>query len=782
MKVFLRWSAFLLFITLITGACSIPWKKNNNSFVEPEQNNNINSDDEKIVFSDRLKKFKDQEDLKSFLIANKGKNIINLSSQIASSSIENNFLEYYQENNSHNSLKSDFLKKKDGLAFFLNKNNLQVISLDENSPTILKEINLDYQAEGIFLADKFLAVHGNRLTNSSNDNKLNQIIEIFDISQVNSPRSVKKYSFVGEFSGAFVKDGYLYFLSESSPSFSDDTNFLPEIFENDNLISQDCNQTNKCFSPNVFYFDSIYDSYKFLSINVFSLTNPNDSLSGQIYVLNNNQSAYTSGLSIFITHFKKPLRENFEKEAQKEIILPKLSEGDRKKVEDVEALDVFLLSDLEKQERISLIFNSFLESLEFGEKVLLEADISDRVKNLLEKSGLSSEKTIIHKFSVDGEKIKYHAFSEINGLFSGQESLVDTGERIYLSSSLPRFDEDGKALSDYNNIFIFNRDLVLMGKMERLTTKDEISSIRFIGKRAFLVSSEKEGSLFVIDISDEEKPVFAGTLKMPGQENYLRALDNEGNIFIGLSYYLKEKENSSEKEKKLKLSLFDFSDLKTPKELDSYIIGEDNSGSFSFIDPQSFFFSSLEKIISFPVFSKEGDRLYFSGFFAFNYKGDVLEFLGRADHSAGGFFNQENKINGLSYFENTVRRMLTHNNRLLSFSDKKMLSATFLDIESSLELSLSVNPDDLLISSGRENNSNENQTENFFDDTYQETPIFIEDNFEADMVDIFELTPWPEEVVNESLDVIESENNQEEYAGELIDNSWINDELPESGL
>ena len=76
-----------------------------------------------------------------------------------------------------------------------------------------------------------------------------------------------------------------------------------------------------------------------------------------------------------------------------------------------------------------------------------------------------------------------------------------------------------------------------------------------MGGRAYLVTFKQTDPLFVIDLSNPEKPVVLGQIKIPGFSNYLHPYDE--NTLIGLGKDVIDKGDQGIEVLGLKLSLFD---------------------------------------------------------------------------------------------------------------------------------------------------------------------------------------------------------------------------------
>ena len=689
-KKIIKPTILLILITFIFSGCSLSLKKKNTS-PEPEKQEQT---EENVVVAKtgKLKKFSDYTELNNFLANNTSNQSVT-----AEVELEPAFkLDYFQDNPSDDNRSADILKQADGFAFALVKDQVAVFRLDGDNNSLLTKIDFTVRPSGLLLFEKSLVVYGvDEAFNTQKDGSFN-FVKVFNLSAPSSPRLIQDLSFEGGLKDIFIENGRLYLITESLAN--SDNKPLARVFSNNELLAETCDGIEKCFSPEVFYFDTDYNRNRFLNINVVNLENEFSPISGQAYLLNNNHQVFNSGSSIFIS-FLETLNEGpLYFAAQKALIYDRLSSVEQEKVKEFEALSEFVLSANEKISKISVIFNAYLQNLPQTEKTLLEFDIKAEVEK--QKSTMNiSNKTKLHKISLGKDKIDYYAVAEFVGDIFNNYSLLEKDNYIYLGSrGEEKLNDDGEKRY-YVSIYVFDQALKLVGKMENLSSKEKIYGIKFIGDRAFLVSGQKDGSIFVINLKDKKKPEFAGTLKIPGKSVYLKPIDKNGEKFISFSYSLNT-EAGTEVVNGLKLSLFDFSDLKSPKEADSYLIGDINSESLVFADKDSFFYSDTSKTLTFPASFKENGNIYFSGYFAFKIAGDSLELKGKLDHSAGGFYNQFDIFNNINYRDNSVKRTFVINNNIYSFTNKFFYVADMNDIEK-INKSLDINnhSDDSLVSS-----------------------------------------------------------------------------------
>ncbi|MBN2854484.1 beta-propeller domain-containing protein [Patescibacteria group bacterium] len=696
-------SLVLILIAFVFSACSLPFKQKEVlvSTISPDKEKNEETEKlTEIIKTGKLKKFKDYQELNEFLSTNITE-VSKLKEKESGPALE---LDSFADNDSENLRNDDILKQANNFSFVLIKNELAILRLNGLDSSLLTKINFDSRPDGILSSGSALVVYGNDEMLSEREDSNFNFVHIFDLSTPANPKKIHDLSFEGNLKDIFIEKGQLYLLTEKEVLPKTEES-LPVVMNNSRILETDCDGVQECFAPEVFYFDVDYQNASFFSINVIDLENEFEALRGQVYLLSQNHQVYSSEASIFISYFETLNEDSFYFSAQKEVLEDLLTEVEKNKIRELELLSDSVLSPKEKILKISAVFESHLKDLSEVERTLLEVDIKNIANKKISEAEVSN-RTLLHKIRLTKDSLDYYAMGELSGKILNNYSVLQSGENIYLASSNPsQVAEDGEERY-YSNIYIFDLALRLVGKIENLSSKEEIYGVKFLGDRAFLVPVQAEAPLFVISLQNKTKPEFAGTLRIPGQNLYLRPIDKNAEKFLSFSYSLDGDSGSSLKNG-LKLSLLDFSDLKSPKELDSYLIGDADSDSLVFIDEKSFYYSDDFQTLVFPASFKEDGRLYFSGWLSFVVKNDALELKGQLDHSLGGFYNQVDSFRDLNYFDNSVKRSFVDQNFVYSFSNKFFRSAELDDIDGANTLELITHSDDLLVSALELNDSEE---------------------------------------------------------------------------
>lgn len=209
---------------------------------------------------------------------------------------------------------------------------------------------------------------------------------------------------------------------------------------------------------------------------------------------------------------------------------------------------------------------------------------------------ISTVSTNIHRIHIDEGRINYAANSIVPGFVLNQFSM-DENENFRIATS------DGTA----NNVYILNKQLSILGRLEGLAPNEDIYSARFIGNRCYLVTFQKVDPLFVIDLSEASSPRVLGKLKIPGYSDYLHPYDETHLIGIGKET-IEEETGDFSWYQGVKISIFDVSDVEHPKEVTKFEIGDRGTDSPVLRDHKAFLFDQPRNLLVLPILLAEIDE------------------------------------------------------------------------------------------------------------------------------------------------------------------------------
>ena len=162
--------------------------------------------------------------------------------------------------------------------------------------------------------------------------------------------------------------------------------------------------------------------------------------------------------------------------------------------------------------------------------------------------------------------------------------------------------------SEGSRIVIFNDEMKKIGETEKLAEGEKMYSSRFLGDRAYLVTYKTVDPLFVIDLSNPEKPQVLGELKIPGYSTYLHPYDENHLIGIGMQTEEKVNRDSSGRVRSttatitgMKMALFDVTDVNNPIQISDTIIGDSRTTSAILTNHKALLFSKEKQLLAIPV-------------------------------------------------------------------------------------------------------------------------------------------------------------------------------------
>lgn len=591
---------------------------------------------------------------------------------------------------------------------------------------IVSTIKFDSAPNGIYISGNKLAVYGQNYNLYSvkeyenilpRRNSSYTYLKIFDVSDKSNPKEEKTLGFEGNFVNSRMIKDYVYLVTQTSPYYYafDKEIPVPIIIENEKIITIDPNSPTdkfcvRCVSPDVYYFDIPYHSYNLTSVNAINIADSGKKVNSEVYVLDGNQnSMFVSRDNIYITFAKYVSEEELTMgvvmEMIKEKIYPRLSAKDREMISEIEKTENYILSPQEKFAKIGMILQKY-ESVFANDSDNFEKELKEKVKQKYEDISKELEKTMVHKIAINGKSLKYESFGEVPGIVLNQFSMDEDGGYFRIATTKNRTWSnfvDADERESYNNLYVLDDNMKVIGKVEGLAKGERIYSVRFMQNRAYMVTFRQTDPLFVIDLSSPTNPKVLGKLKVPGFSSYLHPYDETTLIGLG-----KETDDSGRITGGVKLSLFDVSDVENPKELDKYVLGDSGSGSIAIDDHKAFLFSKDKNLLVIPVNIQDTTAGIDGISFEENEKLKIMPipapefFNGAAVFGIDKFrFNLRGKIghsdvdnNSWYDYNKAVKRSLYIKDTLYTFSDKYIKASSLADLKEINTLKLNVGEND----------------------------------------------------------------------------------------
>ncbi len=205
----------------------------------------------------------------------------------------------------------------------------------------------------------------------------------------------------------------------------------------------------------------------------------------------------------------------------------------------------------------------------------------------------SNSYTVINSFSLDGLNISYKATGEVKGSTSrSQYSLDEYENNLRVATTYYNYNTQ----KNESSVYVLDENLDVIGKLEDIANNEQIKSVRYMGKKAYVVTFRNTDPLFAIDLSDPKNPSVLGELKLPGYSAYLHPIGD--NLLLGIGY---DGDANNADFNSVKISLFDISDPVNLKELDNIVLNDKNVSTPVNNNPKALIYKADEGIIGFPV-------------------------------------------------------------------------------------------------------------------------------------------------------------------------------------
>lgn len=510
---------------------------------------------------------------------------------------------------------------------------------------------------------------------------------VYDISDREEPELVKDYNINGYYFESRMIEDNIYFISKDSVYYYAGFVDAPTIMESSKIIAM----------PEVFYFDNPQTDYVFHTITSFGIFDDDNSIEAKTFMLGYSDNLFVSQNNIYIS-YQKNLPHTYYQEHNKErffdVIVPLLPVDVQNEIKSINNDNS--LNSYEKWDKISRAFEKMYNSMEESEKNELQEKIGKAIEDYELKLEQERRKTIIHRISIEDGKIDYGAKGEVSGYLLNQFSMDEDNGYLRVATTTYIYARD---TTMYNNVYVLDDDIDIVGKLEDIAPEERIYSTRFIGDRLYMVTFKNIDPLFVIDLSNPEKPEILGELKIPGFSNYLHPYDE--NHIIGIGKETEGNEWGGVSTKGVKIALFDVSDVANPKPLDTYEIGEAGTDSEALNEHKAFLFDKEKNILVLPVREvKEryyDDRLGYyrneiwQGAYVFGLKPESgFELKGKITH-------EEKETSDDYYYygsPNAVRRSLFMDDVLYTVSQAKIKANDIESIEEINEVKLPYEKED----------------------------------------------------------------------------------------
>lgn len=571
---------------------------------------------------------------------------------------------------------ADIVKNDGKYIYVVSGNNIVILdAYPAEEAKILSEIELDGSPQEIFINKDKLVVfgYGSYATPSVGIPEVGiapryytskTFINVYDVSDREDPVLTRNVSMEGNYFDSRMIGDYVYVITNRPVYYSHPEPIpLPIIY--------DGTQVRKIAASEIYYFDVPDTSYIFTNILAINTQNDDEELSIKTFLMGYSQNMYVSPTNIYIVYTKRVSMSHFYDRIIDEAIMPFVPLDTQNKIRNIRSSNI---SNYEKMQEIGKLFTEYVESLDPETAANLMKIVEEKMLKVQTDIAKETEKTVIHKISVNNENIEYVTNGEAPGHVLNQFSMDEYEGYFRIATTT-----GGWRAETANHLYVLDNDLKIVGKVEDLAPGERIYSTRFIRDKGYMVTFRQIDPLFVIDLSDPNNPEVLGYLKIPGVSDYLHPYDETHIIGVG--------RDATEEGRMLgmKLSLFDITDVSNPTEISKYIIGERGTTSDALYDHKAFLFDKSKNLLVIPVSVSEGGKWNaWQGAYVFNLDlDDGFELKGRITHA-----NETSEEDEYYDYQSQVKRSLYIDDVLYTISIKmiKMNDLDDLDEINQIEL------------------------------------------------------------------------------------------------
>ncbi len=427
-------------------------------------------------------------------------------------------------------------------------------------------------------------------------------IHVYDITDRNSPVLKGNFSIEGNYYDARMIGDYIYAVINKPVYYAEGQPIATP------MVYSKSGSRPACGCSELYYFDVPDYSFQFNTIASLNVKDDNAEPKTTVIMSGYTENMYVSADNIYIANMK---RISYWEESDRMInaIKSLLPADVSQKITDAQNGD---LTRSEKMQKIGEAVQDYYNSLTEAEKEQLMNRTQDAIQNVYEEIAKETEKTVIYKISIDNGNIQYKGKGEVPGHLLNQFSIDENGGYLRMAtttSPIWSWRNGKEAVPSTNNVYVLDSSMSVTGKLEDIEPGESIYSARFIGDRAYLVTFKQVDPLFVIDLSNPSSPAMLGNLTLPGYSDYLHPYDENHLIGIG-----KDVDPSIDADKVhmddavyytaikgVKLSLFDVTDVNSPKEIAKYVIGDRGTESLATSDHKAFLFSREKNLLVIPI-------------------------------------------------------------------------------------------------------------------------------------------------------------------------------------
>ena len=274
--------------------------------------------------------------------------------------------------------------------------------------------------------------------------------------------------------------------------------------------------------------------------------------------------------------------------------------------------------------------------------------------------------TSIHQFTMESTKTTdYLSSIEIPGHLLNQFSMSEHNGHLRVATTIGApwaFEEKNESL--VVAIEIGESGLTEVGRVAGMGKGEKIFAVRFMGDSAYVVTFRQTDPFYTLDLKDPSSPKIKGELKMNGYSGYLHPVGE--NLILGIGQDATDDGEMTG----AKVTLFEVSDIESPKALDDWTPGSGRSSAEW--DHRAFLWWSPQKFASLP----------FTDWMANKSEAVILEIKDLKIREKGRISHlPQDILEGSSFdFYSPIERTMVLDNEIWSYSHGQIQSNSMEDL------------------------------------------------------------------------------------------------------
>ena len=424
-------------------------------------------------------------------------------------------------------------------------------------------------------------------------------VRVFDVSDRSNPELSRNLEIDGRYINSRMIGNQVYVISQQGMYYRDDQPIpVPLIAEGTSTKT-----TKEISASDIYYFDEYDYSYMLTTVMSLDLTEDGGFETMSI-LMGYSQNIFVSQDNIYITYMKTLSPIYYQELMIEKVFIASFPKNIADQIKSIQDSDI---DSFEKNNKMQEAVEKYTGALNNEEKQELEQKMQVKMAEVEQEIAKETQKTVIHRISIDDGDIKHEASGTAPGRALNQFSMDEYDDHFRIATTVGgTWGRFGQSQST-NNVYVLDMDMDIVGSVEDLAPGESIYSVRFLGEKAYMVTFKKVDPLFVIDLSDPENPEVLGKLKIPGYSDYLHPYDENHVIGVGKEAVAADQGDFGWYQG-VKIALFDVSDVNNPREVAKVEIGDRGTDSYALHDHKAFLFSKSKNLLVIPILLAEIDE------------------------------------------------------------------------------------------------------------------------------------------------------------------------------